>query len=98
MQINATGSKNIIGNMIDNTNKNNATSKTFEKQLKSVLDKVNDMQVEAKDMDNKLATGEIENLHEVTIASDKADIAIQLTLTIRNKIIDAYKEIMRMQV
>lgn len=38
------------------------------------------------------------NLHEVMIAAEKADIALQFTLQVRNKIMDAYNEIMRMQI
>lgn len=45
-----------------------------------------------------LATGEIQNLHQVTIDSLKAEIALQFTLQIRNKVIESYQEIMRMQI
>jgi flagellar hook-basal body complex protein FliE len=39
-----------------------------------------------------------DNLHQVMIASEKADIALQFTVQIRNKILEAYQEIMRMNV
>jgi flagellar hook-basal body complex protein FliE len=45
-----------------------------------------------------LATGEIENLHQVMIDAEKAEIALQFTLQVRNKMLDAYQEIMRMQI
>lgn len=44
-----------------------------------------------------LATGGMENLHGVMIDLEKADIALQFTLQVRNRIMEAYHEIMRMQ-
>ena len=46
----------------------------------------------------KLAAGELEDISQAVVASEKADIALQLTLQVRNKVVDAYQEIMRMQV
>lgn len=45
-----------------------------------------------------LATGQIESIDKAMIDMEKADIALQLTLQIRNKVLDAYQEIMRMQI
>ena len=45
----------------------------------------------------KVATGESNNISEVMIAAEKADIALKLMMSVRNKMIDAYQEIMRMQ-
>lgn len=45
-----------------------------------------------------LLTGNTDELHSVMIASEKAEIALNLTVAIRNKAVDAYKEIMNMQV
>ncbi|WDV47688.1 flagellar hook-basal body complex protein FliE [Clostridiaceae bacterium M8S5] len=84
--------------LINKNTKITTKDNSFMKYLDNALSKVNDIQSESEYQDKMLATGEIENLHDVTIASNKADIALQLTLTVRNKIIDAYKEIMRMQV
>ena len=49
-------------------------------------------------MSAKLATGKIEDISQVTIAAEKASIALQLTMQVRNKVMDAYQEVMRMQV
>jgi flagellar hook-basal body complex protein FliE len=46
----------------------------------------------------KANTGESVNLHELMIAMEKADISLRLMVQVRNKAIDAYHEIMRMQV
>jgi flagellar hook-basal body complex protein FliE len=55
----------------------------------------------SKDADAKmqaLATGRSHNLHETMIATEKADLALRLMVQVRNKVIDAYQEIMKMQV
>jgi len=46
----------------------------------------------------KLATGEMNNLHEVMISLEKAKLSFQLTVQIRNKLLEGYQEIMRMQI
>lgn len=75
------------------------TSKTsFEDLFKDALDKVNELQVQADEYNKLFATGQVDNIHQVMIASEKAQIAMQFTLSIRNQVLDAYKEIMRMQV
>lgn len=71
---------------------------TFSSYLKDALDKVNSYQIEADNYKKLLATGDVDNLHDVMIATEKASIAMQLTLSIRNKVVDAYREIMRMQI
>jgi flagellar hook-basal body complex protein FliE len=45
-----------------------------------------------------LATGRTDNVADVMLASEKADIALRLMMQVRNKMIDAYQEVMRMQV
>lgn len=71
---------------------------SFGDFLKEALDKVDSLQKEADYYNKLLAMGQVDNIHEVMIASEKANIALQFTLSIRNKVIDAYKEIMRMQI
>lgn len=70
----------------------------FSDFLKESIEKVNLLEKEAKQYDLKIAAGQLENIHEAMIATQKADIALQLTMQIRNKILDAYREIMRMQI
>lgn len=70
----------------------------FDNLLKDALDKVNQLQLDKEEYKKLLITGELDNLHDVTIAAEKANVALQLTLGIRNKVVEAYKEIMRMQI
>ncbi|MCS7175068.1 flagellar hook-basal body complex protein FliE [Pseudothermotoga sp.] len=75
------------------------TKKTadFAEILKEAFDKVNQVQKNAEKMASDFALGKISNIHEVIIEAEKATIALRLTTEVRNKIIEAYREIMRMQ-
>lgn len=71
---------------------------SFADYLKEAIDNVKTLQDEAKTATEKLVTGEIQDIHSVMIAVEKAELALQFTLAIRNKILDAYNEIMRMPI
>lgn len=72
--------------------------KPFGEFLKDALNNVNSLQNESKQASLNLAAGKIQDIAEVTIASEKAAVALQLTMQVRNKVVDAYQEVMRMQV
>jgi flagellar hook-basal body complex protein FliE len=78
--------------------KNNDAISSFKEIFTDAINNVNGLQNEADNMKVKLATGEVNDIHSVMIASEKASLALQLTVQIRNKLVDAYQEIMRMQV
>lgn len=71
---------------------------SFGDTLESAIGKVNDLQQKADQQMQALATGEQTNISEVMIAAEKADIALKLMVSVRNKVIDAYQEVMKMQV
>lgn len=70
----------------------------FKAELLEALENVNQLQHESSLKTKQLATGEVEDLHEVMIVAQKASITLQATIEVRNKVIEAYQEIMRMQV
>lgn len=70
----------------------------FSDIFKNALENVSKLELEAQALANDFAVGRTDNIHQVMIAAEKADIALQFTLQIRNKIMDAYNEIMRMQI
>lgn len=72
--------------------------KDFSKMLKASIEKVNQSQLEAEKVTQKLVNGEQIDLHNVMITSQKALITLQTTVEVRNKVIEAYQEVMRMQV
>lgn len=71
---------------------------SFADTLKDAIEGVNKLQKDADKKMQDLATGRTENVADVMIATEKADIALKLMVSVRNKIIDAYQEIMKMQV
>ncbi len=72
--------------------------KSFSQTLKDAVNNVNDLQVKSNVAMEKLATGQTKNISEVMIASEKASIAFKLLMQVRNKVIAAYQDVMRMQV
>ena len=75
-----------------------ATAKTeFSKVLTESLEKVNTMQSERSAMITDFASGRNQNVHELMIAMQKASLAMNMTSAVRNKVIEAYKELSRMQ-
>ncbi|MEW1959041.1 flagellar hook-basal body complex protein FliE [Kineococcus sp. NPDC059986] len=62
------------------------------------VDKLQGLQSSSDDLAVKAATGDLTNVHDYMIASNEAQLATQLTVAIRNKAVDAFNEIMRMQV
>ncbi len=73
------------------------TQQKFGDILIKAIDDVNSTQVESQKMGQLLAIGEIDNLHDVKIAGQKAELTLNLMVEVRNKIVDAYNEIQRMQ-
>ncbi len=77
----------------------NETSKvSFGDVLKESIKKVGEMEKEADKEVEKLTKMETKDIHNTMIALEKADITFQTMMQVRNKIISAYEEIMRMQV
>jgi flagellar hook-basal body complex protein FliE len=75
-----------------------ANGKSFADTLKEAVNSVNTMQKDSDKKMEELATGKNHNVAEVMIAAEKSDIALKLMVSVRNKIIEAYQEIMKMQV
>ncbi|HAQ08027.1 MAG TPA: flagellar hook-basal body complex protein FliE [Bacillus bacterium] len=72
--------------------------KSFSSVLKQSIANLNETQFQSDEMTKKLALGENVDLHQVMITSQKASITLQATMEVRNKVIEAYQEMMRMQV
>ncbi len=66
---------------------------SFSKVLGEYFQDVNAMQNNAAESVQKLATGEITDIHQVMIAMNEADVAFKLMMEIRNKLFAAYKEV-----
>jgi flagellar hook-basal body complex protein FliE len=72
---------------------------SFGKQLMDVLKEVNDAQKDAAETKTDMMTGRRNvDYHDLMISMEKANVAMQLTMSVRNKLLDAYQEISRTQV
>jgi flagellar hook-basal body complex protein FliE len=76
----------------------NADSVDFSQFLRDALGSVNSLQLQAEKASIDLAAGKVEDVSQVMVATEKASVALQLTMQVRNKVVEAYQEIMRMQV
>ena len=76
-----------------------ATPQTsFADQLKNAVAEVDGLQANREEMVEKMVTGEATEVHDVMIAAKESQLAFELLLEIRNKLLESYQEIMRMQV
>jgi flagellar hook-basal body complex protein FliE len=80
------------------TNGDTSAGDSFQKLLGDAIGSLSKLQAEADSSAARLAAGEQVELHEVLLAAERATIAFQLTVQVRNKLIEAYQEVMRMQV
>ena len=70
----------------------------FQDILKGFISEVNNLQLDVDKKIEQFAGGEIKDVHEVMIAVEEADIAFQLMMEIRNKLMKAFEEVMKMQI
>ena len=70
---------------------------SFGGTLGGLVSEVNQVQVDASDAIQRFATGGGENLHEVMIAVSKAELSFKFLMEARNKLVNAYQEVMKMQ-
>ncbi len=93
-----------IGNnfnfFLDDSSKNlkNQNKLSFSSILTENLNQVNQLQKKSDKLAGDFVIGKTDNIHQVTIATEKAKTALNLTSAIHNKVIESYEEIMRMQV
>ena len=73
-------------------------AQSFSDLVSSGLDNVQQAQSTADNLAQQAATGDLTDLHDYMIASTQAQLATDLTITVRNKAVDAFNEIMRMQI
>ncbi|WP_110953276.1 flagellar hook-basal body complex protein FliE [Anaerosinus massiliensis] len=72
--------------------------KSFGEYFNEALNNVNELQLKGQQANIDMAAGKVKDISQVIVATEKASIALQLTMQVRNKVIDAYQEVMRMQV
>lgn len=71
---------------------------TFSELLSKMVEETNQQQVQADHAIKELVAGRNKNIHETMLTLEKADTSLKMMMQVRNKVLDAYREIMRMQV
>jgi flagellar hook-basal body complex protein FliE len=90
-------SLNALG--LNATNKIDENSdKSFQNMLNDAISDVNNQQVEGYKSMEGIATGKVTNLQEAVQRIEEAELSMKLALEVKNKALNAYKEIMRMQI
>jgi flagellar hook-basal body complex protein FliE len=69
---------------------------SFSETLQKAFDNVNTMQNSAATAATSFATGQVNDIHSVMIAAQKATVALDLTTQVRNQVVGAYQQIMQM--
>ncbi len=95
-----TSLNNITNNkLVDfNSNKEQKSAVNFSDIFKDAINEVVTDINAAEELSKQAAIGNVEDLHDVTIALEKANLGLQLTVQVRDKVVEAYQEIMRMQI
>jgi flagellar hook-basal body complex protein FliE len=78
-------------------NKTEKTGKNFLDTLKEKLDDVNDKQINAENTTDQFIKGEETDIHKVMLDTEEAKMSLELAVQIRNKLVEAYQELSRMQ-
>ncbi|MDZ7819084.1 MAG: flagellar hook-basal body complex protein FliE [Aliarcobacter sp.] len=98
MNISSIGnSLNTLG--LNSTNKiEEGNDKSFQNMLNDAISDVNNQQVEGYKSMEGIATGKVTNLQEAVQRIEEAELSMKLALEVKNKALNAYKEIMKMQI
>lgn len=96
MKIDSISANSVVNATTDSSSKN--TSSSFADLLTKSLNEVNELQIAADNAIKEIATGKMDNIQDAVMAIEKADISMRLLLEVKNKAVQAYNQIMNMQV
>jgi len=97
MEINAVKSMNLVSANEKKVNEGTNMLISFADYLKGAMDETSKLENYSSALTDDFAAGRTDNIHDVMIASEKAGVALDFIMQIRTKMLDAYNEIMRMQ-
>jgi len=76
----------------------NDNAKSFMNTLEDAFDNLNELQLRSSDMTTAYANHQTSDLQSVMVASEQASISMQMATQVRNKVVEAYQNIMQMQI
>ena len=89
--------KNSNSDIIKTIDPSTYEKRPFESFLSESMKNVNDLQIESDKLIEKLATGDVDDISEVVLASSRAEVAFRMLMEVRNKLVEAYQQISRIQ-
>lgn len=98
MRINITQNQNSFASLTKSAAAPEAGAKPFGEQLSDAIEQVNKMQQDADKLAGQVAAGDVENVHQAMVATQKAVLSLEFAVQVRNKAIEAYQELMKTQV
>lgn len=98
MAIQSIGTNSILNNLnISNTTEEKTNGTSFSNVLSDAISKVNDSEVNANNKVESLIKGEDVEMHEVMLAMQESVLSLQALIEVRNKTVEAYQEISKLQ-
>ena len=98
MAIQSIGTNSILNNLnISNTTEQKTNGTSFSNVLSDAISKVNDSEVNANNKIESLIKGEDVEMHEVRLAMQESVLSLQALIEVRNKTVEAYQEISKLQ-
>jgi flagellar hook-basal body complex protein FliE len=100
MTIKPLSSEDLLGNLtgLSETKTKNKIGASFKNLMVNSLKSTNDALISSKKASDDFILGKETDIHKVMISMEKAQVAMQFTIQIRNKLVEGFQEIMRMQV
>lgn len=98
MAIQSIGTNSMLNNLnISNTTEEKTNGTSFSNVLSDAISKVNDSEVNANNKIESLIKGEDVEMHEVMLAMQESVLSLQALIEVRNKTVEAYQEISKLQ-
>ena len=98
MAIQSIGTNSILNNLnISNTTEQKTNGTSFSNVLSDAISKVNDSEVNANNKIESLIKGEDVEMHDVMLAMQESVLSLQALIEVRNKTVEAYQEISKLQ-
>jgi flagellar hook-basal body complex protein FliE len=69
----------------------------FGSFLNNAMTNLSNQEAQVDQLNTRFISGDLPDVHQLTIAAEKASLGLELTLQVRNKILEAYQDVMRMQ-
>lgn len=98
LNIQSIGTSSLLNNIsLNEVNSDNNTGTNFSEVLGDAINKVNDAEINANNKIEALIKGEDISMHEVMLAMQESQLSLQALIEVRNKTVEAYQEISKLQ-